>query len=85
MTPVFVEDKVARLADNGFLVSISIPSFLLICGYPALSKVRTYSIVKRELGPNLLNRALNDEGWLTHLSAGVVSQSGISSANPPPS
>jgi hypothetical protein len=35
--------------------------------------------------PNLLNRMLDDEGWLTHLSAGVMSQSGISSANPPPS
>jgi len=46
----------------------------LICGYPALSKVRTYSIVKRELCPNLLNRALNDGGWLTHFFPGVVSQ-----------
>jgi hypothetical protein len=35
--------------------------------------------------PNLLNRMLDDEGWLTHLSAGVVSQSEIPSANPPSS
>lgn len=31
--------------------------------------------------PNLLNRMQNDEGWLTHLSAGVGSQSEIPSAN----
>lgn len=31
--------------------------------------------------PNLLNRMQNDEGWLTHLSAGVESQSEIPSAN----
>lgn len=45
----------------------------------SFSKVRTYSIVKRELCPNLLNRAQNNGGWLTHLSAGVVSQSESSS------
>lgn len=33
------------------------------------------------LRPNLLNRTSNDEGWLTHLSAGVASQSEIPSAN----
>jgi len=31
--------------------------------------------------PNLLNRMQNDEGWLTHLFAGVESQSEIPSAN----
>ena len=31
--------------------------------------------------PNLLNRMQNDEGWLTHLSAGVGSQSEIPSTN----
>lgn len=53
-----------------FIISFLISSF---------SKVRTYSIVKRELCPNLLNRAQNNGGWLTHLSAGVVSQSESSS------
>ena len=59
--------------------NIDIPSFVSIYGYPAFPKVRTYSIVKRELCPNLLNRAQNNGGWLTHLSAGVVSQSESSS------
>lgn len=60
---------IARVADIG-LKNHCVSSF---------SKVRTYSIVKRELCPNLLNRAQNNGGWLTHLSAGVVSQSESSS------
>lgn len=47
--------------------------------HPNASQVFGYSIVKRELCPNLLNRAQNNGGWLTHLSAGVVSQSESSS------
>ena len=31
--------------------------------------------------PNLLNRMQNNEGWLTNLSPGVVSQSKITLAN----
>ena len=39
-----------------------------------LFRIHSYSLVKRELCPNLLNRMQNNEGWLTHFTAGVVSQ-----------
>ena len=43
-----------------------------------LFRIHSYSLVKRELCPNLLNRMQNNEGWLTHFRTGVVSQFQIS-------
>ena len=56
------------------------PSFVEIRLVPALQdSIRLVRETGAVICPNLLNRAQNNGGWLTHLSAGVMSQSEISS------
>ena len=50
---------------------------LLLCDFQFAQLIVHYPVIC----PNLLNRMQNDEGWLTHLFAGVESQSEIPSAN----
>ena len=58
------------------------PSFVEIRLVPALQdSIRLVRETGAVICPNLLNRMQNDEGWLTHLFAGVGSQSEIPSAN----
>ncbi len=57
---------------------IEIPPLTVVFDWIQPFKIHSYSLVKRELCPNLLNRMQNNEGWLTHLLSGVMSQLDIS-------